>query len=233
MSPLPIVWVPGHLCGGWLYAAQIAAFPRHPAIVADVGRDDTLAAMAWRLLAAAPERFVIAGLSMGGMVAMEAMAAAPERIAAAVLMDTDPLPAREKERAFREDQRKLVAGEGLEAAIRPFAERFFGHDPAAAGRHLDDVVARMAAAPVEVYERQALALDTRREMVPELARFVGPVAVIVGADDVICPPKVHGPLAGALPAARLSVLPGVGHLACIEAPEAVNAEVAAVLAGAG
>lgn len=233
MTPLPIVWVPGHLCGGWLYSAQIEAFPGRAAIVADVGRDDTLAAMARRLLAAAPERFVIAGLSMGGMVAMEAMATAPARIAGAVLMDTDPLPARDRELAFRAAQRRAVAEKGLEAAVRPFAERFFGHDPAAAERHLEDVVGRMAAAPGDLYEAQARALDTRREMAPLLAGFAAPVSVIVGAEDVICPPKVHAPLLGALPHARARELPGVGHLACVEAPEAVNAEIAALLAEAG
>ena len=233
MSPLPIVWVPGHLCGGWLYAAQCKAFSAHPAVVADVDRDDTLAAMAARLLAAAPERFVIAGLSMGGMVAMEAMAAAPERIAAAVLMDTDPLPARPKELEFRQGQRRAVAQKDLEAAVRPFAARFFGHDRVAAERHLEAVVARMAANPVEVYERQARALDTRRAMAPELSGFDAPVAVIVGAEDVICPPGVHGPLAEALPGARLCTLPGVGHLASIEAPEAVSAEIESLLERVG
>ncbi len=87
--------------------------------------------------------------------------------------------------------------------------------------------------PVEVYEWQARALDTRRGMAPRLAGFAGPVAIVVGLEDVICPPRVHAPLEEAIPGARPSVLAGVGHLACLEAPDAVNAAIAAVLAEAG
>ena len=79
---LPIIWVPGHLCGAWLYAPQLAVFGgERQMIVADTNSDDNLGDMAERLLAAAPERFVLAGLSMGGIVAMEVLARAPERVA--------------------------------------------------------------------------------------------------------------------------------------------------------
>lgn len=225
MTGLPIVWIPGHLCGRWLYAPQIEALADHPAIVADVDRDDDLAAMAGRILADAPDRFVVAGLSMGGMVAMEAMAAAPDRIAGAVLMDTDPTPARERELAFRADQRQAVERYGLEPAIRAFAQRFFGHDPEAAQRHLDAVIAKMGAKPAEVYRAQADALDGRREMAPLIASFPSPVTVIVGAEDVICPPKLHTRLAEALPDARLVEIPATGHLATIETPDLVTAAI--------
>ena len=69
---LPVIWVPGHLCGAWLYAAQLVDFGGvDHGLIADTYSDDNLGAMADRLLADAPERFIVAGLSMGGMVAME------------------------------------------------------------------------------------------------------------------------------------------------------------------
>ena len=87
---LPIIWIPGHLCGPWLYAPQLAEFGgERQSIMANTLSDDSLGAMAERLLAGAPERFVVAGLSMGGMVAMEVIARAPERVAGAVIMDTE------------------------------------------------------------------------------------------------------------------------------------------------
>ncbi len=99
---LPVIWIPGHLCGPWLYAPQLAVFGGEcETILADTLSDDSLGAMAGRLLADAPERFVLAGLSMGAMVAMEVMARAPERVAGAVLMDTDPSRARAKEMQWR------------------------------------------------------------------------------------------------------------------------------------
>ena len=99
----PIIWIPGHLCGPWLYAPQLAVFGgEREAIMADTISDDSLGAMAERLLAGAPERFVLAGLSMGGMVAMEVLARAPERVAGAVLMDTESIVcARERGRVAR------------------------------------------------------------------------------------------------------------------------------------
>jgi len=92
---LPIVWIPGHLCGPCLYAPQLGAFGgAYETIIADTFGDDDLGAMAERLIAGAPERFIVAGLSMGCMVAMEVLARAPERVAGAVLLDTDPTRAR-------------------------------------------------------------------------------------------------------------------------------------------
>jgi pimeloyl-ACP methyl ester carboxylesterase len=92
---LPIIWIPGHLCGPWLYAPQLADFGgERETIMADTAHDDSLGVMAERQLAGAPERFVVAGLSMGGMVAMEVIARAPERVAGAVIMDADPSRAR-------------------------------------------------------------------------------------------------------------------------------------------
>lgn len=226
---LPVVWVPGHLCGAWLYADQIEAFAAHEAVVADVTRDDQLAAMAGRLLGTAPDRFVIAGLSMGGMVAMEAMAAAPDRIVGAVLMDTDPYAAREKEISFRRDQMAAARRHGLEAVARPFIERFFGHDRAAGERHAEAILARMRDVPLDVYDRQAEALNHRRDMLDRLQGFAGPVAVVVGVEDAICPPKLHHPLARALPDAVLTEIPDTGHLSTIEAPEAVNRTIAGLL----
>jgi pimeloyl-ACP methyl ester carboxylesterase len=64
---LPIVLVPGLNCSARLYADQIPALWRFgPVFVADHTRDETIPAIARRILAAAPPRFALAGLSMGG-----------------------------------------------------------------------------------------------------------------------------------------------------------------------
>ncbi len=86
---LPIVLVPGLNCSARLYAEQIPALWRFgPVTVADHTRDDTLAAIARRILAAAPPRFALAGLSMGGYISFEIMRQAPERVAKLALLDT-------------------------------------------------------------------------------------------------------------------------------------------------
>ncbi len=214
-----IVWVPGHLCGPWLYAPQIA---RHPGPVAEVDRDDGIEAMAARLLATAPERFVVVGLSMGGMVAMAAMAAAPERIAGALLMDTDPTPARDREIAWRAGEMATLDA-GAAGYVGRFVDKFFAHDPDIAERLGPTVAAHALETPVAVIRAQARALDTRPDLLSRIDGFRAPVEVVVGAEDRICPPKLHGPLAAACADARLTEIPGTGHLASLEAPDAVLA----------
>lgn len=228
MADLEIVWVPGHLCGAWLYAPQIADLPG-PHRVARVDLDDTVAAMADRLLAEAPERFVIAGLSMGGMVAMEAMARAPGRLAGAVVIATDPNPAREKEVAWRAGRVAKAGVEGLAAYSDGFAAKFFAHDPRATARLEAETQARMAETPLSVAEAQARALDTRRAMLPLIEGFAAPVEVIVGAEDRVCPASLHPPIAAACADAVLTTLPRTGHLVTVEAPEAVTERVHALL----
>jgi pimeloyl-ACP methyl ester carboxylesterase len=69
---LPTVLVAGLNCSARLYAGQIPALWQFGAVtVADHRRDDSMAAMARRILAAAPPRFALVGLSMGGYVAFE------------------------------------------------------------------------------------------------------------------------------------------------------------------
>jgi pimeloyl-ACP methyl ester carboxylesterase len=227
---LPIVWIPGHLCCPWLYAEQLGAFGGRQCIIADTLRDDDLGAMAERLLAGAPERFVLAGLSMGGMVAMEVLARAPERVAGAVLMDTDPTPARPREIEWRNG---LLAGpEGFDKYVAKFVERFYLHDAEAAAKLGPLTRQMMGQTPLKVARAQARALGTRREMVPLIGGYDGPVEVIVGAEDKVCPPLLHGPVAAALAGAVLTEIPACGHIATIEAPGPVNARIAALLARA-
>src|SRR5882757_3771458 len=86
---LPVVLVPGLLCSARLYSEQIAAlWSFGPVTVADHRRDDTMAAIAHRILAAAPPRFALAGLSMGGYIALEIVRQAPERVEKLALLDT-------------------------------------------------------------------------------------------------------------------------------------------------
>src|SRR5215207_10227449 len=85
-----LVLVPGLACTRALFEPQAAALRAgREIVVADHARDDTMAAIAARLLAAAPVRFALAGLSMGGYIALEAMRQAPERVTRLALLDTN------------------------------------------------------------------------------------------------------------------------------------------------
>ncbi len=88
-EPLPVMLVPGLLCTARLYAEQVAALWRFgPVTVADHCHDDTMAAIATRILHTAPPRFALAGLSMGGYIALSILRQAPERVERLALLDT-------------------------------------------------------------------------------------------------------------------------------------------------
>jgi len=108
MAPvLPLVLVPGLLCSARLYAPQIAAlWPFGPVMVADHRRDADMGAIAARILADAPPRFALAGLSMGGHISFAMLRLAPERIAKLALLDTSARPDSADQSAGRE---KLIA----------------------------------------------------------------------------------------------------------------------------
>ena len=89
---LPIVLIPGLLCTPELYAPQIPVLWRFgPVMVAGHTRDDSMAGIARRILADAPPRFVLMGLSMGGYAALEIMRQAPERVARLGRESTRPM----------------------------------------------------------------------------------------------------------------------------------------------
>lgn len=225
----PVVFIPGHLCTHDIYAPQIASLGARAHLVADTMQDDTLGAMADRVLANAPDRFVMAGLSMGGMIAMEVMARAPGRVAGALLMDTDPNAARPKENEYRTKMMERVRAEGLHVFVDQFTPRLYGHSAEVSAMHLEDARAMMGAMPLDVFYRQSNALMTRRDMLPLMANVSCPVTVIVGSEDVICPPVVHRSLADSLPNSTYVEIPRCGHIASLEAPEDVNAALAALL----
>ena len=102
-STLPLVLVPGLLCSARVYLPQIASlWPLGPVTVADHRHDDSMAAIAARILADAPPRFALAGLSMGGYIAFAMMRQAPQRIAKLALLDTSARPDMPEQAAERE-----------------------------------------------------------------------------------------------------------------------------------
>jgi len=232
LSCPPLVWVPGHMCGPWLYAAQAGLWPGAE-VHAGPWPETCLGAMAERLLAAAPDRFVLAGLSMGGMLAMEAMARAPDRLAGVLLMDTDPTPARARERAWRAGEMQDVRANGVAGYAARFSAKFYAHDRGVAARLGPATEARMAAVPAERVLAEAAALDTRRAAVPLIEGISAPVEVLVGAADRVCPPRLHPPVAVACRDARLTVVPGCGHIATLERPDAVAAALMRLAARVG
>jgi pimeloyl-ACP methyl ester carboxylesterase len=220
---LPTVLVPGLNCSARLYAEQIPALWRFgPVIVADHTRDDTLAAIARRILAAAPPRFALAGLSMGGYISFEIMRQAPERVAKLALLDTGAraeTPEQTKARLPRIE----LAKHGRVAEVADVQFPVLVHK----SRHSDEALRRLVRTMgeeigAEVFLRQQTAVMARPDSRPGLAAITCPTLVVVGDGDVLTPPALAREIAAGIRGARLLVIPECGHLPTIERPEAVT-----------
>src|SRR5690606_6113064 len=94
MTPrTPLLFLPGLLNDARLWTAQIEGLSDlAPCSVGDLTGAEDIRGLATSVLAQAPERFALAGLSMGGYVALEIMRQAPGRVTALALSDTQARP---------------------------------------------------------------------------------------------------------------------------------------------
>jgi pimeloyl-ACP methyl ester carboxylesterase len=226
----PLVLVPGLRCDAYLWHAVIERLDERVApVVADVSRDDTVAAMAERILAAAPARFALAGLSMGGYVALEIIRQAPDRVTHLALLDTNARPDSEERKDARRSEMELVK-QGKSALVSRM-----GLPNLLAPIHLETPVAEAVHAmtlrvPTEVYLRQQNAIMTRIDSRPFLKDIAVPTLVGVGAEDKLIPPALSEEMAELIPEAKLALFANAGHLATLEAPQAVATAMRELLA---
>lgn len=228
------VFIPGLLCTGALYAPQLKVFHgRLDIAIGDHQHHDRVAAIAEHILSSAPERFVLAGLSMGGYIAMEIMRQAPERVAALVLLDTSARADEPDKTEFRRELIKISAEHGLDPVMDRLLPVFLAEE-SQADEALVATVRKMAddTGP-NTFARQQEALMARSDSRPSLAEIRCPTLVIVGDKDVLTPPDLAREIADAIPDAELSVIENCGHLSTLEQPEAVNRAMETFLEGAG
>jgi pimeloyl-ACP methyl ester carboxylesterase len=225
--PLPLLLVPGLLCSARLYAPQVTAlWPLGPVTVADHRRDADVAAIAARILANAPPRFALAGLSMGGYIAFAMLRQAPERIAKLALLDTSARPDMPEQSAGREKFIAMAEAGQLAEVVDTLAPRFL-HRDRQNDATLNRVIRDMAAdTGVEAFVRQQRAMITRPDSRPQLSSIACPTLVLVGEGDELTPPSLAQEIAAGIAGARLVTVPACGHLSTLEQPEAVNAALA-------
>lgn len=231
MTKTPLVLVPGLLCTEALYGPQIAALADRPILLADHRRHDTMEAIARHILDEAPERFALAGLSMGGYIALEIMRIAPERVERLALLDTTARPdtAEQTETRLRLIE---IAENGNFDRVAPMLFPAFVHDDRQDDEALRQVVTDMAleTGPA-AFIRQQRAIMGRSDARPRLGAIACPTLVVVGDGDKLTPPdravEIHEGIAGS----RLEVVADCGHLSTLERPEAVTAALLSWLEG--
>jgi pimeloyl-ACP methyl ester carboxylesterase len=220
---LPVVLIPGLLASARLYAAQIPElWRRGPVMVADHTRDASMGAIARRLLAAAPPRFALAGLSMGGYIAFEVVRQAPERVACLALLDTASRADTPEATAMRHAQMALASAGRLSEVV----EQQFVRTVHPAHRNDPQLreTNRLMAEDVgpEAFVRQQQAIMGRPDSRPTLAAIACRTLVLVGAQDELTPPARALEIAQGIRGAQLLEVPECGHLSTLEQPRAVN-----------
>jgi pimeloyl-ACP methyl ester carboxylesterase len=225
--PVPLVLVPGLLCSARLYAPQITAlWPYGPITVANHRYDDDMAAIAARILADAPPRFALAGLSMGGYIAFAVLRQAPERIAKLALLDTSARPDRPEQKEVREKAIAMVEGGSFSEVVDFLAPQFL-HRDRRGDVTLTCLIRDMAAdTGADAFVRQVKAIMKRPDTRPLLPSIGCPTLVLVGDGDELTPPELSKEIAAGIPGARLAVVPHCGHLSTVERPDAVSAALA-------
>lgn len=216
----PVVFIPGLIATERLFAAQIRKLGRDAGIfLAAHGLDSSMAKIAGRLLANAPPRFALVGLSMGGYVALEVVRQAPDRVARLVLMDTSARPDSSEQTENRRRQIALArAGRFRDIPDAQFPLAV--HEARAGDTDLLEIVRDMAMATgPDAFERQQTAIIGRVDSRPFLPAIACPTLVVVGAGDRLTPPPLAEEIAGGIPHAQLAVVAGAGHLSTLEAPE--------------
>ena len=186
---------------------------------------DNFVDMASQALASAPERFAIAGLSMGGILAFEIWRQAPDRVTHMALLDTNPHAETPERRSLRVQHIEAALAGGLrELAIESLKPLYLARAHREDEELLDTILGMALDLGPDVFHRQSLALRDRQDSVPTLATIDCPVLVMCGDEDMLCPVEYHELMAERIPGARLVIIRQCGHLSSLEQPEIVTRE---------
>lgn len=219
----PLVLLPGMMCDGRLFEAQIAAFSHERAVmVAPLTGADTMAALASAVLANAPPRFALAGLSMGGIVAMEVIRQAPERISRLALLDTNALADPPEMAATRKAQVEKVLSGGLRSVMRNDLKPNYLTDGPYRETILNLCMDMAEKLGPKIFVDQSAAVQHRPDQCDTLKSVGVPSLLLCGEDDRLCPASRQEFMHALIPGSKLAVIPGAGHLPTLEQPEHTN-----------
>lgn len=228
---LPVVLIPGLLLSARMYAQQIEGlWSRSAVTLANHTRDDSMAALARRILAEAPARFALVGLSMGGYISFEILRQAPARVARVALLDTMARADTPEVSAARRVQMELATRGPFANVVSALIPRLV-HTSRQQDTDLASLILAMGEeVGVAGYLRQQSANIGRIDSRPTLKDIRCPTLVLVGDSDQLTPPERAAEIAEGIRGAELVVVPECGHLSTLERPAAVNAALRAWLA---
>lgn len=219
-----LVLLPGMPLDAALWDHQI----RHLAevaepVVGDVSGHDTMAGLAGAVLQSVPDGpFLLAGLSLGGYVALEIMRQAPHRVTKLALLDTSARPDTPEQTVIRRQAVDLARQGRYAAVVAASLPRLLHPDRLSDAGMVASVQDQAARVGPAAYARQQQAIIGRPDSRPGLSAIACPTLVLCGRQDAITPVDIHREIAAAVPGARLAVVEECGHLAPMERPHVVT-----------
>ncbi len=222
-DPLPIVCIPGLACSPRLYAEQIGQlWTVGPVTVAQHSGHESMDEIARSILASAPERFALIGLSMGGYISFEIMRQEPSRVVKLALLDTSARP----DTPEQTENRRIQIALAEKTPIADLADALFPrlvHPRRRSVEQLRDIIRIMAQETgAEGFIRQQTAIMARPDSRPHLSGIRCPTLVLVGDSDELTPPDRAAEMAHGILGSRLVTVPDCGHVSTLECPQQVT-----------
>jgi len=227
MNALPLVLVPGLMCDHTVWEPLLPFMDTSQTCqMIDHQSANSLSRMAEQLLEVSPPKFVMAGHSMGGRVALEVLRMAPDRVAGVALMDTGYLAKLGGEAGELEVSKRLVLLEIAQSkGIRAMAQEWVKgmvHPNRLADKALIETILKMFETKnSDIFARQLLALIFRKDATDVLKSISVPTLILCGRQDAWSPPSQHEEMLQYVPHAAMSVIEDAGHMSTMEKPQAV------------
>ena len=217
----PLILIPGMMCDArmWGDTSSLPTSIHHYL----PNQADTITDLAQMILHTAPPQFALAGLSMGGIVAMEILRQAPSRVTHLALLDTNPLAETPEANARRLPQIAKVETGGLAAVMRDEMKPNYLADTLRKPQILDLCMDMALTLGPDTFVRQSRALASRPDQTATLAAYQGPALILMGEQDRLCPRPRHDLMHALMPQSRLVIIEHAAHLPTLENPTQTTA----------
>lgn len=224
---LRLLFIPGMMCDHRLFEPVLAYLPSHILTqVCVIPRRPTVKGMAEDIGSQLQGPSIIAGLSLGGIIALEMYRSFASQIKGMVLLNTTPNADDPVKLPMRQQQVRDVQGGGLESVVRKELKPNYLPKCNVGRADIDDTIMQMALeAGAPAFVSQSLALMSRRSNWDVLDSLSCKALIVCGRDDRLCPPSLHRQMAVRAGRARLKIYEDCGHLSSLEAPLELAADI--------
>ena len=218
MTTETMVMIPPLLCDARIFEAQTTVMSRqHAVMIAPTSCGERMEEIASQILSWAPPKFALMGMGMGGMVAIELIRRAPERVTRLALIATSAQADTPEAAAARETQIIAARGGRWDDVLRHEINSTWMAPTTDRAGLVHGLVDMGHDVGPEAYIKQARALQRRKDQQAFLGKIQQPTTIICGRHDGQYNVKRHEFMAELVPYAHLEIIENAGYLPTVEA----------------